>query len=930
VSFFLFAVVFCANDWMTSPVRGVTGGSVIAAPTGVIASDSDYANKVGISWDTIRGATIYRIFRNTINDPGSATDVGTTAKNFFFDPTAVVSQNYFYWVRAENGGSVSEVSAPDQGMRAPTGGGGGGPFTPLEPPFEPAGNPITATKAYLGKTLFWDEQLSSTRTVSCGTCHRPGSGGADPRSLRSDASSVNPGPDGVFGNEDDVIGSKGVPSNNSDGTYGFSSTFLMDEQVTGRLAPSYLNAQYSTDGIFWDGRALPVFRDPVTNAVVLASGASLESQSTGPPVSGAEMAHAGRNWTEVAAQIEIAKPLALAQNIPSALETWIGGRTYPELFEEAFGDPAVTPARIAMAIATHERTLFSDRTPFDRAIAGIQPLTAPEAAGRQLFVANSCNFCHDGSLLSDQGFHNIGVRPQADDAGRYGVTGVEFDRGSFRTPSLRNVELRAAFMHNGRFETLQEVVDFYARGGDFDAPNIDHGVITPRAFTPEEVNQLVAFMGRPLTDLRVANETSPFDRPTLYTESANVPIVSGAGRAGTGGETPDVTAIEPPLAGNPSFTIGVSNVIPGTQAVLVIDSVDPGVGASIPATGSFAHETVQTSDAKGNGYASVSLSVPATPDVVGQTFLGRWYVTDAGAANGFAVSPLIQFTVFGDAVAPGSTRFDFDGDAKTDVSIFRPGPGEWWYLRSSDGGNAAFQFGSTTDTIVPADYTGDGKTDIAFFRPSTGEWFILRSEDSSFYSFPFGGLGDIPAPGDFDGDGIDDPTIFRPSSATWFSLRSSDGGFTIQTFGAPGDQPTVEDFDGDGMDDIAIYRPSVSEWWQLRSTQGVVALQFGSAGDQTVPADYTGDGKADIGFFRPSSGEWFILRSEDNSFFSFPFGGLGDIPAAGDYDGDGTADAAVFRPSTTNWFINGSQAGTIIQTFGAPGDVPVPNAYVQE
>jgi len=110
----------------------------------------------------------------------------------------------------------------------------------------------------------------------------------------------------------------------------------------------------------------------------------------------------------------------------------------------------------------------------------------------------------------------------------------------------------------------------------------------------------------------------------------------------------------------------------------------------------------------------------------------------------------------------------------------------------------------------------------------------------------------------------------------------------------------------------------------------VVALQFGSAGDQTVPADYTGDGKADIGFFRPSSGEWFILRSEDNSFFSFPFGGLGDIPAAGDYDGDGTADAAVFRPSTTNWFINGSQAGTIIQTFGAPGDVPVPNAYVQE
>ncbi len=280
------------------------------------------------------------------------------------------------------------------------------------------------------------------------------------------------------------------------------------------------------------------------------------------------------------------------------------------------------------------------------------------------------------------------------------------------------------------------------------------------------------------------------------------------------------------------------------------------------------------------------------------------------------------------------TIFDFDGDGKTDLSIFRPNGAtgsEWWYLKSSNGGNFATQFGSPTDKLVAADYTGDGKADIAFFRPSTGFWYILRSEDSSFYAFPFGANGDIPAPADFDGDGKADAAVFRPSTATWF-IQNSGGGTTIQAFGAAGDVPVVGDYDGDGKADIAIFRPNGatgSEWWILRSTAGLIATQFGTPTDKTVPGDYTGDGKTDIAIWRPSNGQWFILRSEDLSFYAFPFGSNGDIPVPGDYDGDGKTDAAVFRPSSSTWFAQGSTAGTIIQQFGSAGDVPVPNEFVR-
>lgn len=281
-------------------------------------------------------------------------------------------------------------------------------------------------------------------------------------------------------------------------------------------------------------------------------------------------------------------------------------------------------------------------------------------------------------------------------------------------------------------------------------------------------------------------------------------------------------------------------------------------------------------------------------------------------------------------VAVANVPFDFDGDSKTDISIFRPDRAEWWFLRSSDNGNNAVQFGQTTDKLVPADFTGDGKTDVAFWRETTGEWFILRSEDSSFYGFPFGTSGDIPTPADFDGDGIADAAVFRPSSGTWFISRSSDGGTDIIGFGISEDKPAVADYDGDGKADIAIYRPSNSQWWIFRSQDGLIALQFGMSGDKTVQGDYTGDGKADVAFWREVTGEWFVIRSEDDSFFGFPFGSNGDVPSPGDYDGDGTFDAAVFRPSNNTWYLRGSTSGTQIVGFGINNDVPLPSVFVSQ
>jgi hypothetical protein len=296
-------------------------------------------------------------------------------------------------------------------------------------------------------------------------------------------------------------------------------------------------------------------------------------------------------------------------------------------------------------------------------------------------------------------------------------------------------------------------------------------------------------------------------------------------------------------------------------------------------------------------------------------------------------NPLVPNVAGGDGTDIGAyerhtySTFDFEGDGRTDVGIFRPSGGEWWITRSLPGATRALQFGASTDRIAPADFTGDGITDVAFWRPSDGNWYVLRSENFSFFAFGFGTNGDVPAPGDFDGDRKADAAVFRPSTGTWFVLKST-GGLRIEQFGINGDIPVVSDYDGDGRGDIAIYRQSNGQWWLNRSTAGVIAFTFGSSTDKVVPGDFTGDNKADVAFWRPSTGEWYVLRSENSTFFAFAFGSNGDMPAPGDYDGDGKIDATVFRPSSATWFSQRSNGGFVIQQFGLNGDRPIAGAFI--
>ncbi len=275
----------------------------------------------------------------------------------------------------------------------------------------------------------------------------------------------------------------------------------------------------------------------------------------------------------------------------------------------------------------------------------------------------------------------------------------------------------------------------------------------------------------------------------------------------------------------------------------------------------------------------------------------------------------------------GGARFDFDGDSKADVSLFRQSNGVWYRLNSGNGSFFAAQFGQNGDKAIPADYDGDGKTDMAVYR--NGIWYRYYETTSTFDAVYFGFPTDIPTPGDFDGDGKADVVVFRPSNGVWYRLNSSNGAFSAIQFGLNGDIPVANDYDGDGKADISVFRPSSGVWYRLNSIDGsFYAVQFGQNGDKPIPADYDGDGKTDIAVYR--NGSWYRYFSATLNFDGIPFGFPTDIPTPGDFDGDGKADVSVFRPSDGNWYRLSSinYAFSVIR-FGTNGDLPAEASFIQ-
>ena len=231
------------------------------------------------------------------------------------------------------------------------------------------------------------------------------------------------------------------------------STGIKGQKGT-RSAPTVLNAAYM-DLQFWDGRAQ-----------------SLEEQAKGP----------------------IENPVEMGFTHAEAVRRLSGIKGYAPLFKAAFGDESVSIDRIAMAIATFERTVLTGNSPYDRWKAGDKSAMSPAAVmGYELFNDEkraNCAACHKGPNFSDSGFHNTGIG--ADEPGRSAVTHQGKDMGAFKTPTLRNLKATGPYMHDGSKKTIIAAIDLYDDGG-VKNPNLDP-LIKPLKLTEIEESDLAYFL----------------------------------------------------------------------------------------------------------------------------------------------------------------------------------------------------------------------------------------------------------------------------------------------------------------------------------------------------------------------------------------------------------------------------------------------------
>lgn len=227
----------------------------------------------------------------------------------------------------------------------------------------------------------------------------------------------------------------------------------MGSKVLRRRSPTILNSAW-TELLFWDGRA-----------------ESLEQQALGP----------------------IAEPGEMNLSLEAMVKTINGIPEYLPLFAKAFPKEAVSADTVAKAIATFERTIVSGKAPFDEWIEGKESAISEQAKlGFDLFNGKAeCSKCHTEWLFTDNGFHDIGL--EGSDAGRWENLHLAAMKNAFKTPTLRNVDRRAPYMHDGSHATLEKVIDFYDKGGDAKRPSLAPEM-KPLNLTAQEKQALVAFL----------------------------------------------------------------------------------------------------------------------------------------------------------------------------------------------------------------------------------------------------------------------------------------------------------------------------------------------------------------------------------------------------------------------------------------------------
>lgn len=250
------------------------------------------------------------------------------------------------------------------------------------------------------------------------------------------------------------------------------------------------SSQFSTgiDGIQGERNAMPLMNLGWQTKFFWDGGANgLESQVIGP----------------------ITNPIEMHETMENVVAKLNAHAEYPELFKAAFGSAEASSQNIMRAIAQFERTLISGNSKYDQYMRGETFLSSQELNGLSLFTdmeKGDCSHCHSlGSTFSDFEFRNTGLDSIPLDEGRYLITLNQGDRGKFKTPSLRNVELTAPFMHDGRFQTLLECVQHYNTGFRYSAnldPNLSFAV--KGRMTQQEMEDLVAFM-KTLTDMEFVN-----------------------------------------------------------------------------------------------------------------------------------------------------------------------------------------------------------------------------------------------------------------------------------------------------------------------------------------------------------------------------------------------------------------------------------------